>query len=129
MANVLEVPFKNSFLEVALGFFCRQLVKFRQTKKKRCYIMWLFLRVQQNLNHMGCSDAIHRWMTGWTNGWKASRKTTTTSFTICNGYTRQWTLRNMKETTLAVLRVQLVFVLGLGSHYEFFLPRGHIPLS
>jgi hypothetical protein len=33
-------------------------------------------------------DAIHEWMTGWMDacmdGWKASRKTTTTSFTICN---------------------------------------------
>jgi hypothetical protein len=31
-------------------------------------------------------DAIHEWMTGRMNGWmeKASRKTTTTSFTICN---------------------------------------------
>jgi len=31
--------------------------------------MWLFLCVQQNLNHMGCSDAIHGWMTGRMDGW------------------------------------------------------------
>jgi hypothetical protein len=37
-------------------------------------------------------DAIHGWMTGWMDGWmdesheKASRKMTTTSFTICNIY-------------------------------------------
>jgi hypothetical protein len=31
--------------------------------------MWLFLRGQQNLNHMGCSDAIHDgWLDGWTDG-------------------------------------------------------------
>jgi hypothetical protein len=30
-------------------------------------------------------DAIHGWMTGQMDGWKASRKTTMTSFTICNG--------------------------------------------
>ncbi len=64
-------------------FFCHQLVKFRQ-KKKHFYIIWPFLRVQQNLNHMGCSDAIHGWMTGRMDGWKASWKTTITSFTICN---------------------------------------------
>jgi hypothetical protein len=29
-------------------------------------------------------DAIHGWMMGWMDGWKASRKTTTRSFTICN---------------------------------------------
>jgi hypothetical protein len=29
-------------------------------------------------------DAIHGWMTGRMDGWKASRKMTTTSFTICN---------------------------------------------
>ncbi len=29
-------------------------------------------------------DAIHGWMTGEMDGWKASRKMTTTSFTICN---------------------------------------------
>ncbi len=37
--------------------------------------MWLFLRVQQNLNHMGCSDVIHGWMTGQmdeTDGWMES---------------------------------------------------------
>jgi hypothetical protein len=26
--------------------------------------MWLFLRIQQNLNHKGYNDAIHGWMTG-----------------------------------------------------------------
>jgi hypothetical protein len=34
--------------------------------------MWLFLRVQQNLNHMGYNDGIHGWMIGWmdgTDGW------------------------------------------------------------
>jgi hypothetical protein len=40
--------------------------------------MSLFLRAQQNLNHMGYSDVIHGWMTGlmdWTDRWmeKASR--------------------------------------------------------
>jgi hypothetical protein len=30
-------------------------------------------------------DAIHVWMTRRMDGWKASRKTTMTSFTICNG--------------------------------------------
>ncbi len=45
--------------------------------------MWLFLHVQQNFNHMGCSDAIHGWMMGRMDGWKTSRKTTTMSFTIC----------------------------------------------
>jgi len=35
MANVLEVLFFKSFLEVALGFFCRQLAKFRPKKKKK----------------------------------------------------------------------------------------------
>lgn len=47
------------------------------------------------------------------------------------------TLRNMKETSLAVLRVQLVFVLGLGSYYELFFrrtfpfssPRTNFPFS
>jgi hypothetical protein len=49
--------------------------------------MCVFLHVQHNLNHMGCSDAIHGWMMrrmDRTDGWKASRKMTTTSFTICN---------------------------------------------
>jgi hypothetical protein len=41
--------------------------------------MWLFLRGQQNLNHMGCSDVIH--------GWMESFILSTTSFTICNNYT------------------------------------------
>jgi hypothetical protein len=34
MADVLEALFFNSFLEVALGFFCPQLAKFGQKKKK-----------------------------------------------------------------------------------------------
>jgi hypothetical protein len=33
MANVLEVIFFNSFLEVALGFFYRQLAKFHPKKR------------------------------------------------------------------------------------------------
>ncbi len=61
-------------------FFCRQLAKFRPKKKKRYCIMWLFLCVQQNLNHMGCSDAIHGWMMGRMDGWKNF----TTSFNRCN---------------------------------------------
>ncbi len=48
---------------------------------------FLFLRVQQNLNHMGCSDAIHGWMTGrmddGTDGWIESFISSTTSFNIC----------------------------------------------
>ncbi len=83
MVNVLEVLFKNSFLEVTLGFFLSPVGEI-SPKKKRFYIIWPFLRVQQNFNHMGFSDAIHGWMMGRMDGWKASRKTTTTSFTICN---------------------------------------------
>jgi hypothetical protein len=30
----------------------------------------MFLHVHQNLNHMGCSDAIHGWMTGQMDGWR-----------------------------------------------------------
>jgi hypothetical protein len=33
IANVLEVLFQNSFLEVELGFFSLQLAKFSQKKK------------------------------------------------------------------------------------------------
>jgi hypothetical protein len=35
MADVLEALFLNSFLEVALGFFCPQLAKFGQKKKTK----------------------------------------------------------------------------------------------
>jgi hypothetical protein len=84
MANVLEVLFFNSFLKVTLGFFVASWRNFAKFFLKHYYIMWLFLCVQQNLNHMGCSDAIHEWMMGRMNGWKASWKTTTTSFNICN---------------------------------------------
>jgi hypothetical protein len=31
-------------------------------------------------------DVIHGWMTGRMGGWKASRKTTTTSFITCNNF-------------------------------------------
>jgi hypothetical protein len=79
MANGLEVLFFNSFLKVAVGFFSSPVDEISpKKKKKRCCIMSLFLRAQQNLNHMGYSDVIHGWMTGlmdWTDRWmeKASR--------------------------------------------------------
>jgi hypothetical protein len=38
MANVLEVLFFNSFLEIALGLFFRQLAKFRQKKKQNAAV-------------------------------------------------------------------------------------------
>jgi hypothetical protein len=81
--------FKKFLPRGRTGFFLSPVGEISPQKKKRCCIMWLFLRVQQNLNHMGCSDAIHGWMTGrmdGTDGWKASRETTTMSFTICNRY-------------------------------------------